>query len=89
MDALGINLEELTRVVALAQTENEVGDWVRKHSDTSKYDEINRKLSTRSFNDADDAGKTRLKSIYGDDIEHHTTLFDMMEADDAKIFAKD
>lgn len=88
LDALGIDLEELTRVVALAHTDDEVADWVRKHSDPSKYDEINRKLSTRSWAMLDDEGKARVEGIYGPDVRTHATLFDAMLADDAKIFAK-
>jgi hypothetical protein len=41
LDALGVHEDDLRAVVALANSDDEVVAWVRKHSDASKYQGIN------------------------------------------------
>src|SRR5579884_750550 len=44
LEALGIHEDDLRAVVALASSDDEIVSWVRKHSDPSKYAEINEQM---------------------------------------------
>ncbi len=88
LDALGIQLDDITAVVALAQSDEEVGAWVVRHSDPSGYGEINEAMVTRSYANASPDRREYMHGIYGPDIAQYETLFDMIEADDRKSFAQ-
>jgi hypothetical protein len=87
LDALGIAEDDLCGVVALAQSDEDVVAWVHKHSDASKYDQLNEALVTRTVAGAlernpDFSKKYPLAaSVPGD-----TPLFKLMDMDDAEMF---
>ncbi len=51
LDGIGIDADELAAVIARADSEDDVVTWVRAHADTTKFDEVNRRLAARSIKD--------------------------------------
>lgn len=86
LDAIGVREEDLQAVVARATSEEDVAAWLRDHADRSKFDEINRLLSARSYDDIQD------KEKFDKNYPHAKTsgkklLFDLLELDDRAMFA--
>jgi Domain of unknown function (DUF5069) len=57
LNALGIAESVLRKVIAAADSDEEIATWIRLHSDPARYAEINAKLESRTvgerLNDAD------------------------------------
>lgn len=88
-DHLGIDLQELANVVRDAQGEADVVDWVREHSDPSKYGEINCELERRTqTRDISAEHRGRFESKYAPELRAlHDNLFDLIEEDDRRCYA--
>ncbi|MGH7737514.1 MAG: DUF5069 domain-containing protein [Candidatus Tyrphobacter sp.] len=88
LEQLGIEESALRDAVANAKTDDEVADWVRAHSDPSKYDEINAFLRKRRIADrVDDPDfMARYPSITALSLPHEMPLIDMLEHDDRFMF---
>lgn len=88
-DQLGIDLQQLAHLVRDAQTEGDVVDWVREHSDPSKYGEINHELEERTqTRHIPSEHRARFESKYAPELRvRHDNLFDLIEADDRSCYA--
>lgn len=85
--ALGIAEDDLRAVVALASTDEEITAWVRKHSDPSKYGEINAMLEAVKVKERLDRPDMLAKYPVLETLPPETPLLRMLEADDAQSFA--
>jgi hypothetical protein len=86
LNAIGVKEDELREVVASAESDEDVVQWLREHADTSKYSEFSQYISKRSIDDVTD--KAAFLERYPilkkrPDIYY---LADMLEADDAEMF---
>lgn len=84
LDALGIPEDDMQGVVALAATDDEVLAWVQKHSDASKYGEINASLEKITVGDRLDRPEMVAKYPILTTLPPDTTLLRMLELDDAQ-----
>ncbi len=87
LEALAIPEDDLRAVVALSSSDDEVAAWVRKHSDPSKYDEINAALEAPTVGERLDRPDMVAKYPILTTLPPQTTLLRMLELDDAKSFA--
>lgn len=86
LDALAIHADDMQAVVSLASTDHEVVAWVRKHSDTSKYDDVNAALEKITVADRLDRPDFVAKYPHVKDMPPETSLLRMLERDDALTF---
>lgn len=87
LQALGIDEDDLRAVVALAAEDDEVVAWVRKHSDPSLYDEINRNLNSPTVGQRLERPEFLERYPFAKTLPPQTTLLEMLDLDDAQIFA--
>jgi hypothetical protein len=89
LQAVGLDEEALQAIVARATSDEEVAAWVREHADVSKYAEWNNYLLNRSL---DDIPSEHLAKFHADYPVSKTLtsrkVADILEADDAEMFAK-
>lgn len=87
LEALGINEDDLRAIVALAQSDDEIVSWVRKHSDPSKYEEINSQLRSRTVGQSLERPEFLERYPFAKTLPPQTTILEMLDLDDAQIFA--
>lgn len=87
LSALEIPEDDLRSVVALAATDDEVVAWLHEHSDQTKYEEINRRLSAPTVGERMDRPDflARYPVITAKQLPAETTLLEMLEIDDAEM----
>ena len=88
LDAIGVSEDDLREAVRDARSDEDVAAWLREHADTGKYAEFNEYLLKRSIDHVSD--KAAFMERYPilkkrPDIYY---LADMLEADDAEMFAE-
>ena len=83
LKALAIEEDDMRAVVALASTDDEVVAWVHKHSDASKYDEINAAMERLTVGERLDRPDFVAKYPLVKTLPPETPLFRMLEIDDA------
>jgi Domain of unknown function (DUF5069) len=86
LNALGIPEDDMQAVVSLAATDDEVAAWVSRHSDASKYDEINARLEQPTVGES--LGRPGFLEKYpvAKTLSPDTSLLRMLELDDEGIF---
>jgi len=89
LEGIGIDADELAAEVARADSEDEVVAWVRARADTSKFDEVNRRLAARSIKDIEPDRLEYFRSNYPHHAEVASGLIaDIIEHDDTKMFER-
>jgi hypothetical protein len=88
LNALGISEAVLRKVIAQAQSDEEVGAWVREHSDPARYAEINAKLESRTVGERlnDPEFLARYPNVKR--LPPETSRLDALAADDDEAFGK-
>lgn len=88
LETIGVTEEQLREAVATAKSDDDVAEWLREHAATGKYAEFNNYILTRSVDDVTDkaAFMERYPILKKRPDIHY--LADMLEADDAEMFAK-
>ncbi len=85
----GIDLHELQGVVERAASEDEVEAWVAERTAQVDKPKINAKMERfESSRTGEDMRETFERSYPADLRERHAVLFDLFEADDARLFAE-
>lgn len=87
LDGLGIPEDDIRAVVALASSDDEVVAWVRKHGDSSKYEEIDAALEALTVGQRLDRPDFVERYPVVKTLPPETTLLRMLEADDAYCFS--
>lgn len=89
LEALGIPEDDLRTVVARAVSDEEVVAWVQERTDPSAYETLNERLAHRTI--AHQAKNPeffdRYPIIKERNLPPETTLFEMLEIDDAAMYA--
>lgn len=89
LSIIGISADDLQAEVARAASDDEVAAWVLEHSDASRHDEANRAAAQRSMNDVAPENRDRVKQMYpGYEKIAGGLFFDIIDADDAEMFAR-
>ena len=83
---LGITEEDFTQAVSRLRDDAKIVEWVRSKSDPAKYPEINEKLGTRGFRDAEHRKTFVPRYPFLDKRPDITNFFDMMLLDDEMTF---
>ena len=87
LEALDISEDELRAVVARAQSDAEIAEWISEHSDPYGYFAINVAFEERKVGDRlDDAAFVERYPVVKR-LPPETSLLDMLSADDADMFA--
>jgi hypothetical protein len=87
LDRLGVALEDLQAIVALAADEDEIAAWLRKHTDASQYPAINATLPRIKPKHAHDP--EYFAELYAHTLATHPELehiLDIIDEDDRRIF---
>ncbi|MDE2481328.1 MAG: DUF5069 domain-containing protein [bacterium] len=87
LEQLGITEDELRAVVADAESDDDVAAWLRDHTDPSRYATLNETLRRIKPKHAEDPAY--FAEYYRETIAAHPeaeTIFDILEADDRRIF---
>ncbi|HET9097918.1 MAG TPA: DUF5069 domain-containing protein [Candidatus Baltobacteraceae bacterium] len=87
LDALGVHEDDLRAVVTLASGDEDVLAWVRKHSDPSKYGEINAYLQSQTVAERKEKPELLAKYPALKSLPPETPVLRMLELDDAQSFA--
>jgi gentisate 1,2-dioxygenase len=88
LEGLGIGEDEFTAAVRELRTDERIAQWVRERSDPSKFEELNRKLSTRGLRD--EAHRREFIQRYPllEARPELRNFFDIIELDDELAFRK-
>jgi Domain of unknown function (DUF5069) len=88
LNALEISESVLRKVVAQANSDDEVAAWIREHSNSERYAEINAKLEGRTVGERlnDPGFLERYPSARN--LAPETSRLDHLIADDAEAFGK-
>lgn len=87
LKTLGIPEDDMRAVIALAENDDEVVAWFRKHSDPAKYDGVNATLEAITVGDRLDRPEMIAKYPVMKTLPPETPLLRMLEADDGLTFA--
>ena len=87
--AIGCSEEELNDAVVRAKSEDDVVAWVEARADNARLEKFNGAVSKRRIMDLDDvaAFKERYPIIVEKGFPGDMLLFDLLDKDDAAIFA--
>lgn len=88
LDTIGVTEEQLRETVATAKSDDDVAKWLREHADTGKYDEFTQYILKRSIDDVTDKEAFRERYPILKKRPDIYYLADMLEADDAEMFAR-
>jgi hypothetical protein len=86
LEALGIAEDDLRAVVALAADDDDVAAWVRKHSDPSKYGEINNALRAPTVGQWLERDGFAERYPIVKNLPHDMPVLDMLDRDDQEMF---
>jgi hypothetical protein len=85
-----IDLEELRTVVAGAPTESAVEQWINEHTQALDKPTINGKMERFESNRTPDDMRVTFENFYPPALrQRHAIIFDLLEADDARLYAVD
>jgi hypothetical protein len=88
LTALGVEESDLRDAVANAANDDDVVQWVRRHSDPSRYDEINASFESRRIRDRINDADFLPKYPFAKDLPLDLPLLDMLDRDDAAAFSE-
>ena len=85
----GVDLHELQGVVARAASEAEVETWITERTAHVDKAKINQKMERFDSVRMSDSMRDVFERSYPADLrERHTVLFDLFEADDARLYTR-
>jgi hypothetical protein len=87
LERLGVNELELKNAIARAQTEDDVANWLRSHTDASQYRTINQTL--RRIRPRHSADVAHFEELYAETLRENPQLeyvIDIVDADDRRMF---
>jgi len=88
LNALGISEAVLRKVIAEAESDEEVTAWIREHTDATRYAEINAKLAGRTVGERLNDPEFLRRYPSAKSLPPETSRFDHLIADDAEAFGK-
>lgn len=88
LEKLGISEDALRDVVARAQSDAEIGAWVREHTDAAAYPEINASFEKATIRDRLHEPEFLESYPIAKSLPPEMSRLDMLAADDEATFAK-
>jgi hypothetical protein len=85
LDAIGVKEADLQAVVARANTDEDVAEWLRANARTQAYEAVNKMLGERRLKDVD-LEDLQTRYPIAKDLPLDTRLFDMLQQDDILSF---
>lgn len=90
LDGLGINPNDFVEAVTAAVTDQDVLDWVEKHSDSATWRVLGQRLSQMRLADVPPERRAYIDSHYPRHIvERAETGFDLLDDDDRESFSSE
>ena len=86
LNALGIAESVLRKVIAQAGSDEEVASWIREHSDSTRYAEINAKLAGRTVGERLNDAEFLRRYPNARNLPPETARLDHLIADDVESF---
>jgi hypothetical protein len=86
LNALGIAEGVLRKVIAEAESDEEVARWIREHSDSARYPEVNAKLEGRTVGERLNDPEFLQRYPSARNLPPETSRLDHLAADDAEMF---
>jgi hypothetical protein len=83
---IGVSEADLLEAVRAASSDADVAAWLRSHTDTSKFDEVNKHFEARKVADLKDPDDYHSRYPIAKRLGLDN-LFDVLEADDAEVSA--
>jgi len=87
LEELGIEEDALRDVVARERSDDDVASWVRSHSNPANYDAINAGHANQIVGDRFNRPDFVERYPFVTTLPPQTTLFEMLDIDDSKVFA--
>ena len=88
LQIIGCSEEEMREVVARAKNEDEVVTWASARMDKEKLERYNERASKRCIADVDDLEDFAKRYPIIKGMPHDTALFDVLDKDDASMYAR-
>lgn len=88
LNALKIPEALLRAAIANANSDSQVADWIREHSDPASYAEINAKLESQSVGERSKDPTYLARYPIAKRFSPETSHLDVLVADDAELFSK-
>jgi hypothetical protein len=86
LNALGISEAVLRKVIAEAESDEDVSAWIREHSDPSRYAEINAHFAARTVGERLNDAEFMRRYPSARNLPPETPRLDHLIADDAEAF---
>jgi hypothetical protein len=86
LNALGISEAELRKIIAQAESDEEVATWIRAHSNPERYAEINAKLESRTVGERLNDPDFLRRYPSAERLPPKTSRLDHLIVDDAESF---
>ena len=87
LTGLGLDLEDFSSIVALAQSDDDIAQWLLKHTTQEARDQVNAKLSAITIRDRMDSAGFFERYPIAKELPPETTLLEMLDYDDRAMFA--
>lgn len=90
LEMLGVTHDQFRSLVETAQSDDDVVQWFRAHADTSRYAEINDRLSRWTLADNPPERWEFIDSLYPNRPavpREEVNVFELLEADDRECFS--
>lgn len=85
---LNINLDDLCSIVALAQSDDDVAQWILKHTTQEARDHVNATVPATTIRDRMDVPNFFERYPVAKELPLDTPILDMLDYDDRAAFAE-
>ncbi len=87
LTGLGVDLDDLTSIVALAESDDDVAQWILKHTTAEQRDRVNATLPAITIRDRMDRPNFFERYPVAKELPLETPVLKMLEYDDLATFA--
>lgn len=88
LEHIGVTESDFIEAVAIANTDHDVVTWLKEHAQMEKYAEIADRIKNRKFTDVSNPAAFKERYPILNRRPDLVYLVDMLEADDAEMFAE-
>ncbi len=88
LSGLGIDLDDVTSIVALAHSDDDVATWILARTTQQQRDNVNATLSAITIRDRIDSPKFFERYPVAKELPLETPMLKMLEYDDLAMFAE-
>lgn len=88
LTGLGIDLDDFTSIVTLAQSDDDVARWILKQTTQETRDQVNAKVSAETIRDRMDSPNFFVRNPVAKTLPLETPILKMLEYDDLGMFSE-